>query len=348
VRRWILLGWLCAFYLAGLCLLSPLTPSVRIAGKDRVLVRPRGGGEGVVVRQLTHGLTRVHLIDADLSTPGVTARVHARRPSAREWGWSAGDALRLSDWCRSTGAVAGVNGGFFGAEVSAGRKEVIGLLKVNGVTYARAPVYRSHSDRSITYAHSTFGVVDGRWPLVGWVVSDPRSRARLRAYPRPERLTTGKLWQPDCALSGGPRLIHAGERFVAASDERLCSVGALPRTFLGYSRGREGSGRRLVLVTASAMTYGEAADFLLDYFRKRHGVACEEGMCLDGGPSSQLAYRCGTQMVTAHAESVTVPTCVLIHDQNSSGSRVTRLAANPPRMDARPSETRLTKRDGRE
>jgi Phosphodiester glycosidase len=348
VRLWILLGWLCVFYLAGLCFLSPLTPSVRIAGKERVLVRPRGGGEGVVVRQLTHGLTRVHLIDADLRTSGVTVRVHARRPSSREWGWSVGDALRLSDWCRATGAIAGVNGGFFGAEVSPGRKEVIGLLKVDGVTYARAPVYRSHADRSITYAHSTFGVLDGRLPLVGWVVSDPRSRARLRAFPHPEGLSAGRLWQPDDALSGGPRLIHEGRRFVAASDERLCSVGALPRTFLGYSQGNDGKGARLVLVTASAMTYREAANFLLEYFRERHGSACEEAMCLDGGPSSQLAYRSGTQVLTAHAETVTVPTCILIHDQTVSASRVTRLARKSTQAGARPLAMRSSTGSGRE
>lgn len=327
MRRWILLGWLGVVYVAGLCFLSPLTPAVRIAGKEHPLVPPRGSGDGVLVRQLTHGLTRVHLIDADLRTPGVTVRVHARRPSSREWGWSVGDALRLSEWCRLTGAIAGVNGGFFGAEVTPGRKEVIGLLKVDGVTYARAPVYRSQSDRSITYAHSTFGIRDGRTPLVGWVVSDPRSRERLHAFPRPERLSAPKLWQPDGALSGGPRLVHAGRRFVAASDERLASAGALPRTFLGYSHGPNGERARLVLVTASAMTYGEAADFLLNYFRERHGVTCEEAMCLDGGPSSQLAYRSGTQVLTAHAETVTVPTCILIHDRSAKSARVTRLAA---------------------
>jgi hypothetical protein len=336
------------FYLAGLCFLSPLTPAVRIEGKERLVVPPRGGGDGVVVRQLTRGLTRVHLIDADLSTPGVRVRIHARRPSTREWGWSAGDALSLKEWCRCTGAVAGVNGGFFGAEVAPGRKEIIGLLRLDGTTYARAPVYRSRTDRSITYAHSTFGVVDGRSPLVDWVTSDPGSRSRLRAFPKPEGLRGGRSWGAVSGLSGGPRLIHNGKRFVAASCERLASAGALPRTFLGYSPSRTGVGARLVLVTASAMTYGEAADFLIDYFRRRHHIACEEAMCLDGGPSSQLAYRSGAQVLTAHTDTVTVPTCILIHDEAARASRTTRLASNP--TGAHPSSPEATRapRAGRE
>src|SRR5207253_50784 len=108
-----------------------------------------------------------------------------RHPSCRKWGWSVGDALSLEDWCRATGAVGGINGGFFGAEVRPGRKEVIGLLRLGGKTFARAPLYRARGSHRVTYAHSTFGVVAGRRPLFDWVVSDPRSMARLLSYPEP-------------------------------------------------------------------------------------------------------------------------------------------------------------------
>ena len=118
----------------------------------------------------------------------------------------------------------------------------------------------------------------------------------------------------ECALSGGPRLIHQGHPFVAARHERLVSAGALPRTFLGHSRARGAGGNRLLLCTASGMTYHEAAEFLMQYFRERYGVACDEGMCLDGGPSSQLAFRAGGEVSAAQGSGVTVPTCILIHD----------------------------------
>jgi hypothetical protein len=275
---------------------------------------------------MSQGLTSVHVVDADLGTTGLRVTVQARNVSRREWGWASGDAHSVAEWCRLTGAVAGVNGGFFGAEVRPGRKEVIGLLKVGGTTFARAPVYRARGTDPIPYTHSTFGVVGGRRPRVDWVASDRDSMSRLIFYPGPEHLHHGRRWDVDCGLSGGPRLVHRGRRFVAARDERLVSAGALPRTFLGYSRSRKAGGNRFVLVTAAAMTYGEAADFLIDYFRTRYGVNCDEGMCLDGGHASQLAYRSDGEIISVHGE-VTVPTCVLIHDDQL------RVAGAPPAAD---------------
>src|SRR5205807_4971591 len=101
VKRWTLLGWVCVVYLSGLCFLLPLGSAVRPEGKACVLVPPRGGGSGVLVRHLTRGLARVHLIDVDLRTPGVSVRVEARHPSHRRSGWAVGDALCVEDWCRS-------------------------------------------------------------------------------------------------------------------------------------------------------------------------------------------------------------------------------------------------------
>src|ERR671933_847425 len=106
----------------------------------------RGTGSGVVLRNVSFGLCTVHVLDVDLRTPGVSVHVHARHPSQKSWGWSVADALCLEDWCRATGAVAGINGGFFGQEVQPGRKEVIGLLRLGGKTFARAPLYRARGN----------------------------------------------------------------------------------------------------------------------------------------------------------------------------------------------------------
>jgi phosphodiester glycosidase len=327
VKRWVLLGLVCAAYFSGLCFLLPLGTAMRAGGASCTLVPPRGGGDGVVVRHLAYGLCRVHVIDADLRTPGVSVRIHARHPAGRRWGWAIGDALSVEEWCRSTGAVGGINGGFFGAEVVPGRKEVIGLLRVGGRTFARAPLYRARHNRSLTYAHSTFGVVDGRQPVMDWVVSDRHSMERLLAYSSPENLRAGRPWRSDYALSGGPRLVHEGRAFVAARHERLASAGALPRTFVGYSHGHGRARNRLVLCTATAMTYDQAAAFVMKYFREQYHEPCDEAMCLDGGPSSQLAYRSGDRVSLAAGGATTVPTCILVHDDALAAHSAPRPAA---------------------
>src|SRR5688500_10709248 len=98
--------------MSGLCFLVPLTSAVRLERQVAVVAPPRGGGHGAVVGRLTRGLSTLHVIDADLRTPGISVRVHARNAKRQEWGCTVGDAFTVPEWCRRTGAVAGVNGGF--------------------------------------------------------------------------------------------------------------------------------------------------------------------------------------------------------------------------------------------
>jgi Phosphodiester glycosidase len=311
------LSLLASFALSLSCL-APMTLVLGTRDESVVVVPPRGGAHGVVYRRRAYRCARVDLLDVDLDTPGVSVRVHARRPVPGAGGWGVGDAFTLPVWCRLTGAVGGINGGFFGQEIAPGRKEVIGLLQLDGRVQAPAALYRSRGNRRITYAHSAFGVGgDGR-PLIDWVVSDRRDRRRLLCYPRPEGLHDGRPWGARSALAGGPRLIHQGRVAVAARAERLASPGALPRTFVGYAVSRKGA-RHLVLATASAFAYADAACFLREYFVREYGVACEEATCLDGGPSSQLAYRSGHAVRSGLETDTAVPTCVLVHYDRSKG-----------------------------
>jgi hypothetical protein len=71
------------------------------------------------------------------------------------------------------------------------------------------------------------------------------------------------------------------------------------------------------------MTYDDAAEFLVRYFRDRYGARCDEGMCLDGGSSSQLTYRAGKEITTAQGAPVTVPTCILLFDAPRPSTRAT-------------------------
>src|SRR3954452_6114583 len=104
-----------------------------------------GGRPAVQCRQLHLRWSRVSLLDVDLSCPGVRVEVAAAAPTPRASGCSDGAARTIADWCRTTGAVGGINGGFFGRELTHGRKEIVGLLKLDGELYARAPRYRARS-----------------------------------------------------------------------------------------------------------------------------------------------------------------------------------------------------------
>jgi hypothetical protein len=68
----------------------------------------------------------------------------------------------------------------------------------------------------------------------------------------------------------------------------------------------------MILGVATAMTFQDAAQFLDRYFRRFHGLPCTEAMSLDGGPSSQLAYRADGALYEAQASDTTVPTCLLV------------------------------------
>jgi hypothetical protein len=315
------------FAATGACLYARVT--------ERVLVET-AGRPAVQFRQLHDRWSRVSLLDVDLTRPGVRVEVAAADATRRYSGCADGTARTVADWCRATGAVGGINGGFFGRDLGRDRKEIVGLLKMDGNLYARAPRYRvkrssvsgvRYSDgtkidtehrRPNTgpptpfYAHSALGFTgDGR-PEIDWVISDPRRPSELLAFERPDRLRAGLPWEVDSGLSGGPRLIARGRIGVADREERLASSGLLPRTFVGYG-GPAGAPQHLVLGVATAMTFQDAARFLDGYFRRFHGVPCAEAMSLDGGPSSQLAYRADGVLYEAQSSDVTVPTALLVH-----------------------------------
>jgi hypothetical protein len=289
------------------------------------------GRPAVQFRQLHHRWSRVSLLDVDLTCPGVRVEVMAAHPTLRRSDCADGAARTVAQWCRGSGALGGVNGGFFGRELTGGRKEIVGLLKLEGELYGRAPRHWdrrgstvSHSGpgplavrseieapRPIAYAHSALGFNREGRPAIDWVTSDPRRPRRLLAYPAPEGLRDGSPWDVESGLSGGPRLIARGHVAVSDRAERLASSGLLPRTFVAYAA-QAGEPRYMVMGVATAMTFQDAARFLDGYFRRFHGLACTEAMSLDGGPSSQLAYRADGALYEAQASDTTVPTCLLV------------------------------------
>src|SRR5207237_5343049 len=206
-----------------------------------------------------------------------------------------GQARTVADWVAGAAALGGVNGGFFGRALDDGRKQLLGVFVRHGRALAAVPLLKS-SRSGDWYARSSFGLTPDGTPSICWATA-PSAGEPPRRYRLPEvRATDGEVWRVRDAVGCGPRLIQSGKRLVTDRRERLVSEGALPRTFLGFSR-EDGAPRYLVLATASAMSFESCARFLKEYFRRFHGAACAEAMALDGGASTQMAYRAGDQVV---------------------------------------------------
>jgi exopolysaccharide biosynthesis protein len=249
--------------------------------------------------------TEVWLIDIDLSRPGVQVSVAAhglRRGEAP----ATGDARTAAEWCAGTGAVAAVNGGYFGAGDDA-RKEIVGLLVQRGRVVSSASVRRG--DRG-SYVRSVFGASSRGVPAIRWATGS-RGAVRLRGHRGPTDAASAGAWSPASAVGCGPRLISGGKVKVADRAERLVSPGRVPRTFVGYSLSR-GRPAHLVLAVGQRMDYADAAAFLKAYFRGFHRAACAEAMCVDGGGSSQMAYREGEHIRMPISSLVTTPTAIVV------------------------------------
>ncbi len=264
---------------------------------------------GIAIRTRTFAGSDVALIDVDLRAPGIRVEVAADdvRPGR---GTATGACYTVPEWLERTGAAAGINGGFFGRTVAADRKEIVGLLRREGVSRSRALTYRSTRRPGERYCHAAFGLHPDGTPDIQWATSS-RSGAP-RAHPAPILAGDGDPWPVQEAVACGPVLVRGGAVRVTDRDERLVSPGALPRTFLGYTQ-EAGRPRYLVLVTATGLTFEDAAAFLMEYCRAEHGVPCWDAMALDGGGSTQLAYREGGQIQSPIAAPTTVPTAILVH-----------------------------------
>lgn len=269
----------------------------------------RGPAPGVHTRVVSHGEARVAVIDVDLQVRGVRVEVAASDVRVRA-GVVSGRARTLEEWLRATGAVAGVNGGFFGKTIGDDFKEIVGLLKDAGRVRAAAPAYPSRRTGG-RYAHAGLGWTREGMPRITWVTSRPGWPSELRSHPQPDLRGSGRPWRIHEGLSCGPRLIRSGKIAVSARGERLVSPGVLPRTFAGYDEER-GQPHRLVLCATDGMEYEDCARFLVNYFRGEHQSICRDALCLDGGASTQAAWRSGTRIETRPGYAASVPTAILV------------------------------------
>jgi exopolysaccharide biosynthesis protein len=255
------------------------------------------------------GASEAHVLDIDLKTPGIALKIAAEGTVTTK-GRTYGESYTVMEWCRRENALAGINGGFFGAN-DGFKKEVLGLLVSDGEILSSGRVVRSQTNPDRRFVRCVFGLKPDGTPRIGWAVGRRGRGALLTEYETPLNPTTQSYWTAGSAVACGPRLINGCKIQVSDRDERLVSPPALRRTFVGFDV-ENGKPRHLVLGIGSAMTFQDAAAFLQRYFRETHGTDCAEAMCLDGGSSTQLSYRIPTGFVDARPTGVTVPTAILV------------------------------------
>ena len=293
----------------------PLTGCARrsspVIGEAAQASVPNTGTEtlapGVVHRALPTGDgTGVDIVDIDLAHS--MARPAIATGPVRH---GLGLARTPQDWLIETGALAATNGGYFGREDGAGRKEFIGLLVKRGVVAHDAPPLTGSGSPTLApgrYVRSAFGLTRDGQPRIAWAASTPAlvsydTPLISHAVPRP--------WRIREAVGCGPTLIQHGKVVVSDRLERLASPGALPRTFVAYA-GPAGRPTHFVLGVASAMTYQDLALFLRDYFPRCDRTQAGAAMCLDGGASTQLSYRRADGVQSPRFTGVSVPDAVVI------------------------------------
>lgn len=246
---------------------------------------PTGGGQGI------------DLIDVDLTRASVKIGV-AAQGIQRVQGAVTGLAYTPHEWLDKTGALAAVNGGYFGEEVVPGRKEIMGLLVQGGRVRHAATVRRA-----------ALGVGSEGVPSIVWAQTAPGHPQLLTAHSTLSgQEKSVPPWRVQSAVGCGPMLIFDARVVTTDRQERLVSPGPEPRTFVAYDVG----GKHFVLGLASGMEYRDLAEWLRDYFPRYDHTQAAAAMCLDGGASTQLSYRQGGAVCSPRETGVTVPDAVVI------------------------------------
>jgi hypothetical protein len=271
---------------------------------------------------VAHSSSDALVLDLDLAAHGVHLQVAADSIERRQGGKVFGAAHTVQDWCMQHQAIAGINGGFFGATDGAA-KQAEGLLVVDGKVFNTGRWIKSTRKPGESFVRCAFGLGSDGTPHIGWATCQPD--CEMLMYERPLSPAGSRSFKVRSAVACGPRLIAAGKESISDTQERLVSSAALPRTFVAYDYDSAGGTRRprhFVMGIAMQMTYHDVAQFLQNYYRTQYKSVCAEAMCLDGGSSSQLVYRAPdigggadssySKWIDARPSRITVPTALLI------------------------------------
>ncbi len=268
---------------------------------------------GVVHRAIpTRAGAGIDLVDIDLvhSRCRLTIQTHGTTLSG---GHVVGQAWTPHEWLTRTHGLMAVNGGYFGQEDAAGRKEFVGLLVQRGrVRHAAPPLTGSGSPtiRKGRYVRSAFGLMTDGTPSITWAATDSSNPQSVTAYAGP-MLRRLAVWNAADAVGCGPTLISQSKIVVTQYQERLVSPGSEPRTFVAYD-GPAGHPKHLIIGIASGADFSELAAFIARYFPRYDYSRAEAAMCLDGGASTQMTYLLNGAALSPRETGVTVPDALVL------------------------------------
>jgi len=257
--------------------------------------------------------TGIDIIAVDLATTNARLSVGAKDIRA-DGGAIVARAITPTQWVKG-GALAAVNGGYFGEDHDTA-KEIVGLLVQNGRVRHAAPALTGRGGNGLApghYVRSVFGLMPGGAPRITWAATDIGHAQTIRAYdtPTPANLANGVAWRPLSAIGCGPTLIHNGKSVVTDRSERLVSEGPLPRTFVAYDL-VDGHPRHVAFGIANAATFDEITTELQDFFSTYEHTRAWAAMCFDGGSSTQMTYRIGKTISAPRETEVGVTDCLLV------------------------------------
>jgi hypothetical protein len=264
---------------------------------------------GIVFRKDAHA--GVQLLDVDLATANVRPVVVAKNLE-RQRNNFIGDCKTVREWAEEHGAVGGMNAGYFGETFDqlGRRKQIVGLLATDGRVTVPADLVLSTKYPGQKFVRAAVGFTKDGKPDIAWATGTlSGTLRRLSAPVNPKQTDT---WRVYSAVGCGPRLFTEGRREITDKEERLISPGKLSRAFVAYDLGEDGLPRHLILGRADAMEFTDVAQYLTEYFARRHDTRPHEALCLDGGPSAQVVYRTGDTLTDAEPTGVLVPTAILL------------------------------------
>jgi len=195
---------------------------------------------------LLGGPQNVNIIDIDNNNPHITIKPVYKISSSCE---------KTSSMGERTGAIAGINGGFFdGANGCA----PLGLLKIDDKIISYAVSYRP--------PRSALGIQIDKTILF--------------------RRTDSKDSFPEAinALGGMPNLVRDGEKYLTTNEEEANSIaGVNPRTAICKA-----SGNHFLMITIDGRATGRTGMDLEDLAQYLLWLGCEDGINLDGGGSTTM------------------------------------------------------------
>lgn len=268
---------------------------------------------GVVHRAIpTRAGAGIDLVDIDLTRSCCRLTIQTRGITL-SGGHVVGQAWTPHEWLTRTHGLMAVNGGYFGQEDAAGRKEFVGLLVQRGRVHHAAPPLTGSGSPTIRkgrYVRSAFGLMPDGTPRIVWAATDPSDPQSVTAYAGPMLGQSG-VWNAADAVGCGPTLISQSKVVVTQYQERLVSPGPKPRTFVAYD-GPAGRPWHLVVGIASGAEFSELAAFIARYFPHYDHSRAEAAMCLDGGASTQMTYVLNGAALSPRETGVTVPDALVL------------------------------------